>query len=364
MSRPLARRALVVLSLLAALCLPQNALAAPPPQPRPVDTTAGGMTTNPLAEGPWVVAGFDDVLWKKYRSAGGSTRSLLARTATQPRMVWFGHWFGTGEVRGRISKYLAEARDQHPRGIAQMALFRLWPREESARHSALSGRERDEYRAWYREVARGIGDSRVSIVLEPDMGIAAYQSPDASARLALVRYAAELLGQLPNASVYIDAASADWLSTSEKVRMLDAAGIEYVRGYALGATHYPRLSEEVEASADISRALAAAGLPGKHAVIDTADNGVGFTWLQYRGRGDFDNAHPCRSSGDSVCNTLGVPPTSDVANERWPLTSEQRAIAREYVDGYAWFGRPWLYRQAWPFVMDRALQVARSTPFQ
>jgi endoglucanase len=33
------------------------------------------------------------------------------------------------------------------------------------------------------------------------------------------------------------------------------------------------------------------------------------------------------------------------------------------VDGYLWFGRPWLYMQADPFVMTRALQLARTTPY-
>lgn len=364
MPRDLRRPALTVLALLAALMAPASALAAPPPQPRPVDTEIGGMTTNPLAEGRWGVGGFDDVLWQRYQGASGERRALLGKMALQPRMVWFGHWFGTGEVRSRVQRYIAEAQHGDPTVIAQLALFRLWPRQESARHSPLSGRERDEYRAWMREVAAGIGDARVSIVLEPDLGIAAYQSPDSGARLGLVRYASELLGALPNASVYLDAASSDWLSTSEKVRMLIAAGIGNVRGFALGATHYPRLSEEVEDAARISRALAEAGYPDRHGVIDTADNGVGFTWLEYRGHGDFDDSRPCGSSSDHVCNTLGVPPTADVANPRWPLTTEQRELASEYVDGYAWFGRPWLYRQAWPFREDRALQVARSTPFQ
>lgn len=356
-------RRLAALALLGALFAPASAHAAPPP-PQPIDTTPGGVTTNPLAQGPWGVGGFTDVLWQRYEHSSGSTHTLLGRMALQPRMVWFGHWLGTGQVRGAVQRYIAEAQHGDKRVIAHLALFRLWPHQESARHRALSGGDRESYRAWYREVAAGIGDSRVSVVLEPDMGIAAYQSPDAGARLGLVDYAASLLGALPNASVYIDAASSDWLSTSQKVRMLAAAGISHVRGFALGATHYPRLSDEVEAAAEISRALAAAGLPDKHAVIDTADNGAGFTWLQYRGHGDFDNARPCGSSGSSVCDTLGVPPTSDVDDPRWPLTSSQRALAEEYVDGYEWFGRPWLVRQAWPFDLGRALQVARSTPFQ
>ena len=40
-----------------------------------------------------------------------------------------------------------------------------------------------------------------------------------------------------------------------------------------------------------------------------------------------------------------------------------RAWAEAHVDGYLWFGRPWLSMQADPFVMKRALQLARTTPY-
>jgi hypothetical protein len=40
-----------------------------------------------------------------------------------------------------------------------------------------------------------------------------------------------------------------------------------------------------------------------------------------------------------------------------------RELAAEHVDGFVWFGRPWLYRQADPFVMKRALTMARTTPW-
>ena len=61
--------------------------------------------------------------------------------------------------------------------------------------------------------------------------------------------------------------------------------------------------------------------------------------------------------------TLGVPPTVDVANPRWGLSAENAAAAEEHVDAYLWFGRPWLNMQNDPFVLDRALAMARTTPW-
>lgn len=62
--------------------------------------------------------------------------------------------------------------------------------------------------------------------------------------------------------------------------------------------------------------------------------------------------------------TLGIPPTSDVAAERWHLPADVRELAREHVDGYLWAGRPWLDTQAAPLVLARALGMARTTPFR
>ena len=47
----------------------------------------------------------------------------------------------------------------------------------------------------------------------------------------------------------------------------------------------------------------------------------------------------------------------------WGLSALHRARAQAYVDAYLWFGRPWLYMQADPFVLKRALALARTTPW-
>jgi hypothetical protein len=113
-------------------------------------------------------------------------------------------------------------------------------------------------------------------------------------------------------------------------------------------------------------ALSGLGLPGKHFVIDTADNGRGFTWGQYNsayGSGTFNNPYTCVAKPSGPCDTLGVPPTWQIADTRLPLTASQRAAALASADGYLWFGRPWLDYQATPYDNTRALQVASSSPY-
>jgi hypothetical protein len=98
-------------------------------------------------------------------------------------------------------------------------------------------------------------------------------------------------------------------------------------------------------------------------VINTAQNGRGFTYQQYGDPATFDNATACRTPSSRRCVTLGIPPTWHVADPRWHLPTQTRATARRLVDAYLWIGRPWLVNQADPFDLNRALQLARTTPF-
>lgn len=364
----------LVLALALALTLLAEvspATAATPDHPERSADRAPAVATragrNVLAAGPWATGhGRAEELWRAYSSATGTNKRLLGKMARRPRVLWFGHWFRTGEIRSRIREYIRTSQAGDPRKVVHLAVFRLFPREEAGRFKRLTKAERAAYRAWVREAARGISSSRVAMVLEPDMAVAGYDSADPGVRLSLARYAAQVFGRLPNTAVYLEAGSADWLSVAKAARMLRLAGIRYTRGFALGATHYTALGAEVEYGTRVMRTLARRGLAGKKFVVDTADNGRPFTWKWFYATYDglrFDNAPPCRKRTSKKCITLGIPPTRQVGHSRWPLTPKQRRLARQRVDGYLWFGRPWQYRQASPFKLNRALQVARTTPW-
>ena len=42
--------------------------------------------------------------------------------------------------------------------------------------------------------------------------------------------------------------------------------------------------------------------------------------------------------------------------------ARDRGLAARYVDGYLWYGRPWLDNQADPFDLSRSLALAATTP--
>ena len=325
---------------------------------------------NPLAAGPWAVDRSDrNGLYPAYAATSGSTRALMARIAERPRASWFTERDANASVGGAVRDYIAAQQAEYgPDALIQMSVFREWPDGESGRGTPLSRAEQASYRQWVDNVANAIGTARVAMVLEPDLGLNAAQhhTADPAVRLGLVRYAAQRFSALDRTSVYLDASDSDWLSLGTVVPILEAAGVQYARGIALGATHYSSVPSDIDYGAQVVQALAADGIPGKHVVIDTADNGHAFTWTAYRDThpgSDFDNAVPCQSPAQAVCDALGIPPTPNTAS--YPgLSATEVAEAQQYVDAYLWFGRPWLIRQAEPFSLSRSVQVAQFTPFR
>jgi hypothetical protein len=212
--------------------------------------------------------------------------------------------------------------------------------------------------------AAGVGEAHVAVIMQPDGPFALCAPHGSKLPSQLIKYGVRKLAALPNTVVYIDAGAADWNRDDPKdaLRILLPAGIRYARGFALNSTHYDSTERQVRYSAAVSQALAARGIPGKYGVINTSSNGRPFKGYRYNGP-NFDNARLCTSKRDSRCTTLGIPPTVDVADPKWGMSQDDRKLAATFVDAYLWFGRPWLYNQAAPFLLDRALTLARTTPY-
>jgi len=134
----------------------------------------------------------------------------------------------------------------------------------------------------------------------------------------------------------------------------------------LNGTHYDTTVRNIQHGRSVVAALARLGVPGRHFVIDTADNGQGFSWSQFHRKhpnGFFPNAPTCRTRTERHCVTSGIPPTTRVADPAWQLPNWAATVARHWVDGYVWYGRPYLTNGTWPFDMGRTLAIARTTPY-
>jgi hypothetical protein len=339
--------ALVALAATAFLAVPSSATSGNPL------TGRWGVDTDP-----------GNYVYPAYQQATGHDKTLLGKIALRPRVIQVGSWIALSKVRTRIAHLVANQQAGDRSKLTQFATFNLWPQGESA--TGLPSGYTTTYRAWYEQFVAGIGSARAVVMLESDLPVAVSSNRSPAAREALTRWAAQLLAKHSNITVYIDGGDSDWLTPARSAAMLKAAGVSSARGFALGSTHYAQVGNDINYGAKVISSLASLGIRGKHLIIDTADNGRGFTWTQFQQDHPgmwFDDAQPCTSTNTRACTALGIPPTTNVASLSWHLTATERSLATAHVDAYLWFGRPWLHGQNYPFVMSKALGVAAASPY-
>ena len=327
---------------------------------------------NPLAGRRWgVYQGEQDQVWGPYLAAAGEEKQQIAKIALRPRTKWYGGFVPDSQIEARVREYIANSQDGDPQALVQLAVFRMTPWEGQACSRAASPAEQASYRAWITNLARGIGSTPTLIVMQPDMPFL-WCTPRPEVTAGQLRWATQTLSSLPNTSVYLDAGAADWCENNRGADpercagLLMRTGIEFARGFALDSTHYTGPSDNIRHGTAIVRILEREGYGTKHFIIDTAKSGRPTFWLDMIPATPKDlrnNARTCTSAAMDRCVTLGIPPTIRVADERWGLTVDERELAAKYVDGFVWFGRPWLFNQADPFVKQRALDMGRSTPW-
>jgi endoglucanase len=327
---------------------------------------------NPLAGRPWgVYKGRAEQSWEPYVEASGSRKKLLAKIALRPKAKWFGGWIPNGQIGEKVRTYVTNAQAGNPDALVQMTVFRMRPWEREACRRLPTAAERASYKDWINRFAGAVGSAHAAIVLQPDGPFALCAPGGSKVPSSLIAYSAKKFSSLPHTSVYVEAGAADWPAAGRQggvdaaVRILVRGGVRYARGFALNGTHYSSTRNEVARGAAIVKGLAAKGIPGKHFVVNTSSSGHPFVFGDYTGA-DPNNAFVCRTRSEPAtrtCVTLGIPPTTKVASTRWRLPATTRSLAGKYVDAYLWFGRPWLYRQADPFVMSRALRLVQTTPY-
>jgi endoglucanase len=343
-------------ALLAAVAL--LALVCDPAQAGTANAGLRGATRgNPLGGMRWgVYTGPIDGTYGAYAAARGHRRQLLAKIAVQPLSYWFGAWYS--DSRAVAHGYIGNQTGGNPDVLAQVTIFRLTPWETCP--TVFGRAAQASYRHWIDGFAAGIGSSRLALILQPDLPFALCSAAP-SVPLGLVAYAARRFNAQRHTTVYIDAGAAGWKSVSQAAAMLERAGIRHARGFALNVSQYGSTSLELSYGAQIVQALAAAGIRDRHFVVNTSENGAPFLAGQYSG--NINNPRVCRSRHDTICDTLGIPPTWHTADSRWGLGPAARRLAARYADAYVWSGRTWLDNGAGPFDLSRALGLAASSPF-
>lgn len=336
---------------------------------------ARATSPNPIA-GDWgLYTGPNDNVYPPYAAATGKTKQVLGRVALHPRAVWYNNLDDMWHVAVRLRQLIADTQHGDPNALVQLSIFREYPDGESRKNVPLTPAEQQAYRDWTDVVAQTIGNTRTLLVLEPDLAMNANdgrrhtQVVDSAVRLGLVNYAARTYSALPRTTVYLDAGASDWMPASDDATNLIAAGVQYARGIAIGATHAAAVGPDVAFGAKVIQTLAARGYPGKTMIEDTSDNGRPYTERQFirkhHGKVYTDDV-VCKTRREQHCMTLGVPPTDNpsIYNKVLHLTARQRADVAQYVDAYIWFGRPWIGGNGTTHTMQRLIGIAKTTPYQ
>ena len=147
------------------------------------------------------------------------------------------------------------------------------PNRDCSLYSAGGARDGRAYRAWIAAFARGIGDRRALVILEPD----ALAGLCGKGRLGHLRGAVDRLARAQT-SVHVDAGHSNWEPAGVMARRLRKVHVQRAAGFALNVSNFRRTDEIVAYGMRISSRLG-----GARFVIDTSRNGRG-PWHAPRGR--------------------------------------------------------------------------------
>jgi hypothetical protein len=330
----------------------------------PVTTVQKANPSNPLAGREWAVyTGLQDQAYIGWNKLSQDKKDELALFAMIEKATYFGRWIGDDEVTKKAQAYIASAQAGDPERLVLMTLFRMFPWEGEARidDRLPTAAEQASYRRYVTNLAEGIGSSRVAIVVQPDGYFVkkAYEAwvgkvgrHKALLPARMLTWTVKTLAAQPKTTVYLDMGSEDWArgDYASVAKYLKLSGVKYARGFSLNVSHKNYLTREIAFAQEVSKKLAAMGIPNKHAILETSDNGHPFHGSEINPDGSHEQHYtqpgeipPCKTRTQKTpCTALGVPPTTDVDNPAWGLKPSLGAIAAKYVDAYLWVSRPWL----------------------
>jgi tRNA A-37 threonylcarbamoyl transferase component Bud32 len=218
---------------------PDTRFFVPPPNPAAIQQIAAFVKSNAVREA-----------------------AMITAIAAIPQAVWFAK--GTPEeVQSAVGHPIVRA--VHDRSLPVLVAYNR-PYRDCAGFSAGGAKDSATYQAWLEGLARGIGNERALLILEPDgLGILPYNTsldgafdwckptvtdargntvpaPGATADEIYAqsnRAVATLRKLAPNALVYLDGAHAGWLPVGEAAYRLYRGGVLETQGFAVNVSNSP-----------------------------------------------------------------------------------------------------------------------------
>lgn len=289
---------------------PPSAAASAPVDAAPVAKHAPN--ENPFVAAKWWVDPYGSAHLQSLRAkkTDPELSALLDKIARHGGADWIGEW--TPNIENWISKRVTLLGKSG--GLPLFVAYKI-PKRDCGQYSAGGAAKGEDYREWVKLFARGIGNRKAVVILEPDAlpSLTKCLSPaDQKERTELIKFAVHTFEALPLTWVYIDAGHSDWVAAPEMAKRLAAAGLDEADGFALNVSNYRATDDLITYGKQVSKLVG-----GKHFVLDTSRNGNGAPKAE-------------RDSEAAWCNpdgrALGSPPTSETGE---PL-----------CDAFLWIKKP------------------------
>ncbi len=273
----------------------------PTPQPTPTPTpTPQPVSGNPFAGAKWFIDPYSNAKRQAdaWRDSRPEDAAQMDKIASQPQADWFGDW--NSDVASAVNARVTQITDT---GALPVLVAYNIPKRDCNSYSGGGATSPEAYRQWIRDFARGIGNRRAVVILEPDAlaQLGCLSESDRQVRLSLIKDAVEVL-TAQGAAVYIDAGHPSWVPASTMAERLRQAGIERARGVALNVSNFQWTDANIAYAYKLQSYL---GHP-IHAVIDTSRNGLGPApdgeWCNPPGRAL--GPRPTANAGDPIVDAL------------------------------------------------------------
>jgi endoglucanase len=185
--------------------------------------------------------------------------ALIADLIDQPQASWFTGGTPTS-VKKDVKKLVEQA--QNDRSVPVLVAYDI-PFRDCAQFSAGGATNTADYLAWIDGFAKGIGNARAVVILEPDsLGIIPFNTDinnnlewcqpaeadpttAASDRYAQLNAAVDRLLQQPNVDVYLDGTHSGWLGSGDAASRLVKAGVQRAQGFFVNVSNF-ETSEKLE----------------------------------------------------------------------------------------------------------------------
>jgi endoglucanase len=188
---------------------------------------------------------------------------LIGALESKPKAVWVTK--GTpDDARAAVRDTIKGAARQ--RAVPVLVAYNI-PGRDCGGLSAGGALTTADYEAWIDGFAKGIGNNRAIVILEPDgLGLlpsncgAGYPFTDAQ-RYEELNYAVDRLGQSASTSVYLDGTHSAWLGVGDIALRLATAGVQRATGFFTNVSNYRLLDYERKYATWISKCIAFANNP-------------------------------------------------------------------------------------------------------